>query len=280
LIQIEAFRRGGVSPSVISSLRISGRENPAPTKCLNLPVPRIYEVTSMQSSTRYAAHLHLAHLQLLDSALPIGAFSHSFGLETLVQNGTIQNANDLEEYARTMLFGAWSTGDAMAIKGVYLWAAGQTEKVWQLDEMLHVSRSARETREGLQKMGKRLLRLGVELHPALDWAPLTQAIESRLCVGAHSTVYGWMTHGLGVLLDDAAQGYLYNCVAATINSAVRLMALGQTRAQTLLAGLLPQIYEAWLQVAETDPFSFSTSTPSSEIAMMNHETLYSRLFMS
>jgi urease accessory protein len=246
----------------------------------NLRVPRIYKMTFTQSSTRSAAHLHLAHLQLLDSALPIGAFSHSFGLETLVQNGTVQNANDLEEYARTMLFGAWSTSDAMAIKGVYLWTPHETENVWQLDEMLHVSRSARETREGLQKMGKRLLHLGMELHPNLNWTPLTQAIENGLCVGTHATVYGWMTHGLGVPLDDAAQGYLYNCAAATINSAVRLMALGQTRAQTLLAGLLPQIDEAWLQVAGLEPFNFSTSTPSSEIAMMNHETLYSRLFMS
>lgn len=238
------------------------------------------KVILMQSSTRYATQLHLAHLQLLDSALPIGAFSHSFGLETLVQNGTVRNADDLEEYARTMLFGAWSTGDAMAIKGVYLWTPHETANVWQVDEMLHISRNARETREGLQKMGKRLLRLGMELHPTLDWAPLTQAIENRLCVGTHSTVYGWMTHGLGVSLDDAAEGYLYNCTAATINSAVRLMALGQTCAQTLLASLLPQIGEAWLRVADLDPFDFSTSTPSSEIAMMNHETLYSRLFMS
>jgi urease accessory protein len=65
-----------------------------------------------------------------------------------------------------------------------------------------------------------------------------------------------------------------------VNNAVRLMSLGQTQAQTLVAQMLPQIADAWHEVEQRDPFEFATSTPMLEVAAMQHETLYSRLFMS
>jgi urease accessory protein len=58
------------------------------------------------------------------------------------------------------------------------------------------------------------------------------------------------------------------------------MSLGQTQAQTLVAQMLPHIAEAWQKVEDCNPFDFSTSTPMLEVAAMQHETLYSRLFMS
>ena len=223
----------------------------------------------------------LAHLQLLDSALPIGAFSHSFGLETLVQEGRIRTASHLHEYSCAMMFGSWAPSDSMAIKAVYDW--GRQDKwddVWLLDSMLHAARASRESRDGWRKMGRRLMKLGQAMHPELPWQSLNQAVESGRCIGVHPTIYGWLCYHLNVPLTQAVEGYLYSCCVATINNAVRLMPLGQTAAQTLVAQLLPSIAQAWEEVSSRDPFDFSTSNLHSEIAAMRHETLYSRLFMS
>lgn len=223
----------------------------------------------------------LAHLQLLDSALPIGSFAHSFGLETLTQESSVRTAEDLQSYAHTMLFGSWSSVDVFGVKGVYAFAKCEDyDALWRLDKMLHVSRSAREGREGAAKMGKRLLHLAQALHPELSWAPLLEAVESGRAIGMHATVYGWACWQLGVSLDDAARGFLYGCASSTCANAVRLMRIGQTQAAQVLAALLPEIEVAWQRVCDDDSLDFWSQTPGSEVAGARHEALYSRLFMS
>lgn len=223
----------------------------------------------------------LAFVQLLDSALPIGAFSHSFGLETLVQEGRIRDAGELRAFVRAMLWHAWSTTDALAVKASHVYGAnGDWERVFELDGLLHAQRIAFETREGMVRVGRRLLSLVVRLYPRLDWEPLVSAVAAGRTPGALPTVFGFATYRMSIPLDQAAEGYLYTCVAGAANAALRLMAIGQTEAQALIAGLFDDIRDAWRAASELDPFDFRSCAPLADTAMLRHETLYSRLFMS
>lgn len=219
----------------------------------------------------------LQHAQILDSALPIGAFSHSFGIETLISEGQIDSATQLESFLKSALFGAWSQGDCLLVKGAFTL---ENAALWRLDALLDAARVSRETRAGMRKMGRQSLKLARAIHAQLDFSDVENALQNGDCAGSWPLIYGLWTRAIGVDLDRAASGYLYSCCAASVGGAVRLSLLGQTAAQTILAKLAPEIDAAWRNVAARDPFDFSNNSPVLEIAQMRHEWLDGRLFMS
>lgn len=223
----------------------------------------------------------LALQQLLDSALPIGGFSHSFGLETLVQEGAIRSSAELEEYVRAMLLQSWTTADVMVIKAVYRDLPNQNyHTLWAVERLVHVQRAAMESRTGVQKMGRRLLQLLTSLYPQYDWTPITEGLRTNDCSATHPLVFGYACWQLGIGLEQAAQGYLYACIVTCVGSALRLMSMGQTEGQSIIARLTPITTEAWRIAEVMEPEDAYSNMPLAEIAMMRHEQLYSRLFMS
>ncbi|MFS0727434.1 urease accessory protein UreF [Paenibacillus sp. 1P07SE] len=223
----------------------------------------------------------LALQQLLDSALPIGGFSHSFGLETLVQEGRIRTAEQLEQYTMTMMMQSWAPADAMIIKAVYsCHGADRWQEAWEIERLVHVQRLAVETRTGMEKMGRRLLKLAQAVFPQLDTTALGAAAASGEALASYPLVYGYLCAELGIPLEQAVQGYCYNGIVTSVGSALRLMAIGQTEGQAIIARIAAQTPAAWQLADGMEPHEAWSNMPLAELAMIRHETLYSRLFMS
>lgn len=223
----------------------------------------------------------LSYVQLLDSALPIGGFSHSFGLETYVQQGNIQTMEQLEAFLRSHIHSSLVRLDGLAMRGIYqAIASDDLWKVCLLDKMIHIQRTPRESREGMHKMGKRLLRLAKTLYPWMDFNPLEQALAKYNAYGSLPTIHTWISYHLEVECDEAVKGYLYSSVVTLVNSALRLMSMGQTAGQVLIQQMIKVINEEWEKAAEEQHDHIHSFAVVHEIHAMNHETLYSRLFMS
>ncbi len=223
----------------------------------------------------------LSYVQLLDSALPIGGFSHSFGLETFVQQNKVTNIQELEQYIIGQIHASLVRLEGLAVKGVYL--AMAEEDLWRVclfDKIVHVGRTPRESREGLQKMGKRLIKLGHSLYPEVELSKLEQGITVHGGYGTLPIIHAWISYKLGVPQDEAVKGYLYTSLTTIVNSALRLMSLGQTDGQLLIRRMLTLIDQQWDLVRGLPAEQLHAFTPAHDIRAMQHETLYSRLFMS
>ncbi|MFD2671243.1 urease accessory protein UreF [Marinicrinis sediminis] len=222
----------------------------------------------------------LYYVQMLDSALPIGSFSHSFGLETYVQKGVIRNLDDLEKYIAATLHASLAPFEGLAMKGMY---TALEQKDWKTyvhyDELIFTQRTARESREAIHKMGKRLLKLVKTLYPWMQLAQLEEAL-SKQGYGTLPAIHTYTAHQLGIGLHETITGYLYTSVSMMVNSALRLMSMGQTQGQQLIQQSIPQIEQAWKEVSALPPEELHAHAWLQEIYEMNHETLYSRLFMS
>lgn len=107
----------------------------------------------------------LAMLQVCDSVFPVGAFALSNGMETFVQRDFLRRGADFEEYMKNYLEVApYKEIGQMVLAGKYATDSrvsrkGLAERLIELDELASALQSAREIREGSERMCTRLVKL-------------------------------------------------------------------------------------------------------------------------
>ena len=84
----------------------------------------------------------------------------------------------------------------------------------------------------------------------------------------------------GVPEQATLTGYAHAFVANLVSAAVRLVPLGQTDGQRITAQLETAVDAAVARAGETALDDLSSATLASDIAAMQHETQYTRLFRS
>jgi urease accessory protein len=212
------------------------------------------------------AWLQLLHLS--DSALPIGALAHSFGVETLVAE------NGLSEAGLPAFFTEWLSGTGCMEASFCLRASAiGNEQEWQsLNMELSSFKPARESREGSLRLGKRFLALaaGLVQHPNLE-------LRGEVHV---ATAFGLAGAALDLEPAMVASAYLHQTIFGAISACQRLLPLGQSSAMRLLWTLKPDIVRAVAAAATATNEGLWNLQPMLEIASMRHPHLTTRLFIS
>jgi urease accessory protein len=205
-------------------------------------------------------------LQLADSALPVGAAAHSFGLETLTTNGDLTVAG-LELFLR-----AWLE-EAGALEATWCLEAARIESVthWvRMNQTISAMKPARESREASMVLGRRFL----DLASALMEDPALVELAAAGCEVHLAAAFGRTGRALGADPQTAAAAYLHQSLAGLISACQRLLPLGQRQASLLLWKLKPFI------LSTVDSPSPTCFLPALEIASMRHPGLPTRLFVS
>ena len=208
--------------------------------------------------------LPLALIQWLSPAFPLGSFAYSHGLEAAIAEGWVHDAAALEGWLEALLRDGSGRSDAIWLRLGY--AAADETALLHLNAEARAFAASRERVIEAERQGAAFARTvsgvwGVALPPVL----------LPLGVGRAAARQGF---GVEAVVPLYLHAFLANLAAA----AQRLMPLGQTEAQRIVARLGAAIAEVAAETRGATLDDIATATFAADIAAMRHETLQPRIF--
>lgn len=235
-----------------------------------------HEATAADADRPAAAQPLLAALQLSDSALPIGRFVHSSGLEAWLHAHEDFRLEDLHELVAAVVCEGIATLDGAALAHAH--RARSLVELVELDKRITARKLTPPSRAASHACGRQLAALARELVPeslADDFAALVGSGEAD---GNLAVVQGALSRVLGISVRDAVLVELRGTAASLLSAAVRLGRLPPVAAQRTLLGLHEVIAAAADRAIRLEVDDFSSTTPELEIFALIHRRADARLF--
>jgi urease accessory protein len=213
----------------------------------------------------------------LSPAYPIGAFSYSHGIEYAVEAGLVRDAASLGDFVATVLEAGTGRSDAALFAETY--RSFVTRDAARIDTVTALAAAWRGTRE----MALESEAQGAAFLAATNAAwphEILAAFCARHKAAALPVAVAVACAAHGIALDLALQAYLQALAANLVSAGVRLIPLGQSDGQRVIAGLERSVAAA-AEAAQTTPLdAIGTAAPLIDWCSMRHETQYTRLFRS
>lgn len=231
--------------------------------------------TTMTEATDFADPALLRLLQLSSPALPIGAYSYSQGLEYAVEVGWVNDAASTSAWLRGILEQGHRYLEVPILARLYdAWDHQDSTAIAHWTAMLVAGREGAELQAEEQHLGAALARVLVDqgLDEAVPWL--------RRRPVSLATLWSLAAVRWGVPQRGAILAYLWAWTENQVTAAIKLVPLGQSAGQRLLAELMPTLtatLDAGLAVADED---IGAGLPGIALASGGHEVQYSRLFRS
>ena len=217
-------------------------------------------------------------LAWLSPAYPIGAFSYSSGIEWAVEAGDIADRTTLERWLGVVIADGGGFCDAVLLAHAHgAIAAGDDDLLRKAAELAVALAPSKERNLETTAQGAAFLDTTRAAWPCAALARLRAVWDGAVAL---PVAVGVAAAGHGLALAPVLPGYLQAMAANLISTAVRLVPLGQTDGQRVLAALEPVVAATAERARATALDEIGSAAIRADLASMRHETQYTRLFRS
>ena len=238
--------------------------------------------------------------QLCDSALPTGAFSHSFGLETYICEGVVDGEASFVSWLRALVSTQLTFSEGLGLRLAFeAVAADDWEAIAHLDALLVAQAVPIQVRRAGVTMGRRMLTIARLALEGTDGGRLLSRYAALIdtgvtgnagdtggtkgsggCRSHPAIVLAIAGYALGAPPAAVAAAYLQSSVISLTQNAVRAIPLGQDAGQRAIASVRGDVRAAVRWIGGLNEMDLGAAAPGIEISQMRHERQRARMFMS
>lgn len=214
----------------------------------------------------------------LSPAFPVGAFSYSSGIEWAVEAGDITDAASLREWLTAMLADGSGFCDGVFLAQAHRAAtANDKAALREIAELAAAFVPSRERQLETSTQGRAFIDIA---RAAWTCDGLDELVSACDGVTIYPIAVGIVSAAHKIPLAGAMHAFLHAVVSNWISAGARLVPLGQTDSQRILAALEPVVVATAARALQAALDDLGSATFRADLASLRHETQYTRLFRS
>ena len=214
----------------------------------------------------------------LSPAFPVGAFSYSSGIEWAVEAGDIGAAASLKNWLATMLADGSGFCDGVFLAHAHRAAAlRDADALRDIAELASAFVPSRERQLETSAQGRAFIDIA---RAAWNCDGLDALIASCEGTIVYPVAVGMVSSVHAIPLAPTMHAFLHAVVSNWISAGARLIPLGQTDSQRVLAQLEPVVAATAARALAASLDDLGSATFRADLASLRHETQYTRLFRS
>ena len=243
--------------------------------------------------------LNLLHIS--SPALPIGAFAYSQGLEYTLEAGWCKNADDVEQWIKSVMIHGLGGVDLPILKRLHqAWSAYVNEQEYEHEQADNKNRNIESLSsqslnpQSLKTWNATLLAFretkelyleDIQVGDAFkQWHKSQSAehLEKLELVDKPTVACMYALNGVikGLTVEECLIGFVWTWLENQITSASKAMPMGQTDGQNIIRHLIPEIEAVVENAMQLEDDDIGSGLVGLSMSSALHENQYSRLFRS
>ena len=208
----------------------------------------------------------------------MGAYTYSHGLENAFEQGLVTNVDEAVDWIGEIISSGNGFADAVfASRAFEATANNSFDDLCKITEFAAAFSSTKELRLESEAQGAAFIEIIQKVEPNTGIDLLTNNWPGPY---VYPVALGAAAGAIGIDPHALATAYLHGFVSNLASALVRIVPLGQTDGQRIIARLSNVVEQAVINALTTNITELSTSTLMVDLTSMQHEIQYTRLFRS